>query len=888
MSQDEKTRRIFAQPDNTRSSQSAPPRQRRRRRRGCFGCLGPAFIVTLLIILGVAGIGAVAASTILSSNLTEELQVGIDRLAAARDAKPDFQTTQITDRNGELLWEIFGEGKRTYIPLTRIPQAVQQATITVEDDTFYVNKGFDEPSLIAAIIANYRNPGGRPIGGSTITQQLVRHIAFDYEERVAVSYRRKLKELFLSWRMTQDFEKDEILEMYLNEIYYGNLAYGIEAAAKTYFDKSAENLTLGEATLLTGIPQAPIALDPYSNLEGAKARQWFILTLMVEDGVITVDQANTAYLEPITLKEQSISLNAPHFAVYVRQQLEEKYGVDVVAGAGLRVTTSLDLRYQALAEQKAQEHVSGLTANNLNNAALIAMQPHTGEVLAMLGSVDYHNDAISGRVNVTLSQQQPGSTFKPLTFAAAMSPEADGTPARWQASDILWDVPVQYTEPTGAIYAPVNYDERFHGPIRLRSALANSYNIPSILLAQDLGVERLINFARRMGLDSLSTDLSLYGLSLTLGGGEVTPLEMATAYSVFANGGNAVPPVTILRVEDAQGNLLFEHLPPPIVPILDERVAFVISDFLDDDVARQPAMGPTNPLDLPFPAAAKTGTTNDFRDNWTIGYTPNLVVAVWTGNTDNSPMVNVSGLTGAAPLWSDFMQGVFADNALVNTLAVGGEIRPNTFTPPAGLERQTLCSLRAITPWAETCALSEQEWMLADESVEPPPVVDQTYEKIEPAVAKMLSAPLAANGNQQFCRIGEGVWPADTKPRIFLVPPRNPESLDEAYKYANAAGLAIEPASFCGTNVVVAPTPWPTNPPATVVIVAAPTATPVPAWQPTAAPAWEPTAPAWQQPTTSAPPVATGPFWQISSPTPYQKVNSAIPIMGTALFDSQT
>jgi membrane peptidoglycan carboxypeptidase len=444
---------------------------------------------------------------------------------------------------------------------------------------------------VAALVANLRNPNGRPVGGSTITQQLVRHIAFDYEERTEVSYNRKTKEIILAWIMNRDYSKDEIMEMYLNEIYYGNLAYGIEAAADTYFEKSAQELTLGEASLLAGLPQSPVELDPLTNLEGAKERQWLVLNLMVSEGFITQDEAVAAYQEPLTFAPQEVSLEAPHFAVYVRQQLEALYGAEAVANGGLRVTTTLDLKYQRLAEQLAQQHVAAVgPEHNLNNAALVAMKPGTGEILAMLGSVNYKDESIDGHVNVTLSLQQPGSSIKPLTYAAALSPGETGEPA-WTAADLLWDVEVEYPQFDGSSYEPVNYDGRFHGPVRLRTALANSYNVPAVLLLQDLGVPRLLEFARADGHHQLDPGFQQLRPLADAGRGEVTPLELTTAYAVFANNGNQVTPTSILRVQKSNGEVLFEQPPQAAVSVIDPRVAYLISNILDDDAARVPAMG---------------------------------------------------------------------------------------------------------------------------------------------------------------------------------------------------------------------------------------------------------------------------------------------------------
>ncbi|MCA9958348.1 MAG: PBP1A family penicillin-binding protein, partial [Anaerolineales bacterium] len=792
------------------------------RRRGRFGCLGRAFIGGLLLLALLIFTGIVIAGTLIYKDFSQEIEDGIAKLEAARD-RETFETTIITDRNGELLWQIFGEGKRTAVSLSQIPSQLVQATVSVEDDTFYDNVGLDAPSLIAALIANFRNPDDRPVGGSTITQQLVRHLAFDYEERTAVSYNRKSKEIILAWVMSRNYSKDEIMEMYLNEIYYGNLAYGIEAAAQTYFGKSATELSLGEATLLTGLPQSPVELDPFTNFEGAKERQWIVLNLMASEGYITQDEVMAAYQEPLTFAQQEVSLTAPHFAVYVRQLLEEQFGADVVANGGLRVTTSLDLNYQRLAEQLARQHVAAVgPEHNLTNAALIAMKPGTGEILAMLGSVDYHDDAIDGRVNVTLSPQQPGSSIKPLTYAAALSPVNGEAPA-WTAADILWDVPVDYAQFNGDTYAPVNYDGRFHGPIRLRTALANSYNVPAVLALQDVGVPRFIEFARAMGITSWQDDPSRYGLSLTLGGGEVTPLELTTAYAIFANNGQQVTPVSILRVTKSNGEVLYEYQPPAAEQVIDPRVAFLISDILDDDAARVPAMGRDNPLALPFPAAAKTGTTNDFRDNWTMGYTPGLVVGVWTGNTDNSEMLHISGLTGAAPLWSEYMQAVYADYGLLESLWVDGMPPANEFTPPSGVEKRPLCSLSSVVVGATDCTQSGSEWFL-EESVakdEEPTLTDAvTWEQLEPAVWRMPAAPLPplplevvnpeadedAPPSQLFCHFAQGTavaeLPANALPQVFLSPPRNEESLKAAHEWAQANNIALLPTAVCNEELL--------------------------------------------------------------------------------------
>ncbi|MDX1416991.1 MAG: transglycosylase domain-containing protein [Candidatus Promineifilaceae bacterium] len=786
---------------------------------GCFvaALIGVLFLLAIVIIGGMAVVGAVVYA-----DWSQQIEDEIVALDSARD-RETFETTQILDRNGEVLWEIFGEGKRTKIPLSQIPEQLIQATIAVEDDTFYENIGLDAPSLMAAIVANFRNQDTRPVGGSTITQQLVRHIAFDYEERSAVSYERKIKEIFLAWIMNRNFSKDEVLEMYLNEIYYGNLAYGIEAAANTYFGKSAADLTLAEASLLAALPQSPVELDPLTNLEGAKDRQWLVLNLMVSEGLITQAEAEAAYLEPLQFAAQEVGLAAPHFSVYVRQQLEEIFGAEVVANGGLRVTTTLDLAYQSLAEELARQHVADIgPEHNLTNAALVAMKPGTGEILAMLGSVNYHDEQIDGHVNVSLSQQQPGSAIKPLTYAAALSPDEEGQTI-WTAADILWDVEVAYPQADGQTYEPVNYDGRYHGPVRLREALANSYNVPAILLLQDIGIPEFLEFGRALGISTWQEDSSRYGLSLTLGGAEVTPLELTAAYAALANGGRAVTPASILRVEKNNGEILYDHSFETGTPVVDERVAYLISDILDDDAAREPAMGVDNPLNLSFPAAAKTGTTNDFRDNWTVGYTPGLAVGVWTGNTDNSEMLNVSGLTGAAPLWSDYMQAVFSDPRLQESLYVEGFLPPNEFSPPQGLIQDSLCTIASVQIGATDCSKDISEWFLntPQPAGEFQPEPDKVaWEVVDPIVQRIPAIPLPpppleieleiqaddSPPPQLFCHFLEGtdasLLPPEIQQQIFLPGPRNEESMKAAHEWAQANNLAIMPTESCNDELL--------------------------------------------------------------------------------------
>jgi membrane peptidoglycan carboxypeptidase len=710
-----------------------------------------------------------------------------------------------------------------------------------------------------------RNPDERPLGASTITQQLVRHIVFDYEERTAVSYDRKTKEIILAWVMARKYSKDKILEMYLNEIYYGNLAYGVEAAAQTYFGKSATDLNLAEASLLAGLPQSPLELDPLRYLDAAKRRQWLVLNLMVDEKYISRLAAKEVYLVPIDFVPQHVSLEAPHFAVYVRQILEEQYGPEMVANGGLRVTSSLDLDYQRLAERLARKHVKEVGPDrNMTNAALVAMKPATGEILAMLGSLDYRDDDIDGNVNIVLSGQQPGSAIKPLTYAAALSPQQDGGEPSWNAADILWDVPVKYEQYDDSVYAPVNYDRRYHGPVRLRDALANSYNVPAVLLLQDIGVPRMVETARRLGITTWQEDSSRYGLSLTLGGGDVTPLELTTTYAVFANGGLRIPPAAILRVERNDGEVLFEYSPPEPEQVIDPRVAFIISDILDDDAARIPAMGRNNPLELPFPAAVKTGTSNEFRDNWTVGYTPGLAVGVWTGNADNSPMLDISGLSGAAPLWSSYMQAIYSDYRMVDVLANGEAASQTEFVRPSGIERREICRLGSITSGSVDCNLDDSEYFLAESLVEEGQIDSREnvmiWEEIDPGVWRVPVVPIpslpeevqtaakSVDGDsrlppQTHCYFEEGTYqdslPPNALPSLFLSPPRNTESLRSAHEWAAEHDLPIFPALSCTEDLVAA-----SRDPDILAV------------------------------------------WRISSPKMGETVNGLVPIIGTADFES--
>ena len=600
-----------------------------------------------------------------------------------------FQTSRLYDRHGALLSERWAEGRRTWIPLSRISKHLIDATIATEDATFYTNPGVDPARIAGAALGNAQE-GNVVSGASTITMQLARNLFLGDDQRYQQSMDRKMLEAGLAQEVTSLFSKDELLEMYLNLLNYGHLAYGPEAAAQVYFGKPAAELSPAEATLLAGIPQQPANLDLFTNFDAAKARQRVVLDMLVRHGYLAQADAEAIHAEPVTLNPapDQVTNAAPHFTQYVWDVLDSRLGEGAAVRSGLTVTTTLDLKMQALAQEVASRKVKELKPkHDLSNAALVALLPKTGEILAMLGSVDFADTAISGQVNVATSQRQPGSAIKPVLYAAALNDDLI-SPAT-----ILWDVPVTYTVGNSLTYTPENYDGKFHGPVTVRAALANSYNIPAVKLLDSVTVERMLQAAEAFGIRSLNRGKEWYGLSLTLGGGEMTLLELTSAYAALASAGQVVTPEPVLEVADVLGRPVAGALPAKIEPgrAVSAAAAFQVTDILSDNAARTPMFGAASPLKLSRPAAAKTGTTDDFRDNWTVGYTRNLVTGVWAGNTDGRPMKKVSGIAGAAPIWHDFMEGVLADPALLGTLGAGEDPAAWLFDPPAEVEQRDEC-----------------------------------------------------------------------------------------------------------------------------------------------------------------------------------------------------
>jgi 1A family penicillin-binding protein len=623
--------------------------------------------------------------------------VGLIRWLAVDLPAPDqlyeraaASSTRIYDRHGRLLYEILDPHRGAHTPtsLAAIPTACIQATIATEDASFYRNPGVDAWAILRALWINVQ--GGEILsGGSTITQQLARNLLLSPEERSDVSLERKLREAILAWRLARNYSKDEILTLYLNETYYGNLAYGIEAAAGTYFAKSAAELDLAECAVLAGLPQSPAHYNPLESPKAAKARQGTVLGLMVKQHYISQEEADLAAAEKLGLASVPFPIEAPHFVMYVRGQLEREFGLEAIYRQGLQVYTTLDLDAQKAAERIVRYRLEqladtrdGQPPRNIRNAAVVMMDPHTGEVLAMVGSPDYFDPRIDGAVNATTATRQPGSSIKPITYAAAFDPNR---PQPLTAATMVMDVRTAFVTREGAPYVPQNYDRQWHGPVLLRQALASSYNLVAVKVLDYVGIEAMTDLARSLGITTFD-DVDRFGLALTLGGGEVRLLELTAAYSAFANGGYQVEPVTITRVEDSQGRILKTWSGQPGPKVMDERVAYLITDILSDNFARASAFGEGSPLHLLRPAAAKTGTTTDWRDNWTVGYTPDLAVGVWAGNADNEPMRHVTGVMGAAPIWHDVME----------TMLRGRPVRE--FPEPPGIVRAEVCADSGLLP----------------------------------------------------------------------------------------------------------------------------------------------------------------------------------------------
>lgn len=561
---------------------------------------------------------------------------GAYALNAIRTYTPAL-TTQLFDRNGQLLYEIYDTEHRLWVSQSQIPEQLKQATIAIEDERFYQHGGVDPIAIGRAIKSIFIDKEFQ--GASTITQQYVKN-AFLSPER---TLDRKIKEAVIASLVEISLDKQEILERYLNEVAYGGVHYGVQAASHYYFNKDVKDITLAQSALLASLTKAPTVLNPQSNLSAAKQRQRIVLDKMYQLGFINQDELQKALEQSLDLTFTQKTFLAPHFSLMIRDQLFGKYGERKVTTGGFRVKTSLDLALQIYAEEAVSSEMQTLSSANVNNAAALVINPETGEILSLVGSKDYYNPSIDGAYNVITASRQPGSSFKPFVYALAFE-------NRYSPGTVLLDTPTTYKTAVGD-YQPKNYDGQFHGPVSIRSALANSYNIPATRMLAVLGVRSLVNKAHALGFDYMKAEN--VGLSLALGGTEVRPLDMAYAYAAFANEGVKPEPLSILSVADRNGETIDTYKPKSGTKVFSSEIAFLISDILADDTARMSTFGPNSVLHTPdTTVAVKTGTTNDRRDNWTIGYTPDFVVTVWVGNSDNSPMSTItSGLSGASPIW---------------------------------------------------------------------------------------------------------------------------------------------------------------------------------------------------------------------------------------------
>ncbi|HQY23790.1 MAG TPA: transglycosylase domain-containing protein [Thermoflexales bacterium] len=650
------------------------------------------------IAIGTAVLGAVSVFGLLIT--LPSVEALPDRIHVA--------STRFLDRNGVLLYEVVDPqlasgGRRTHLALADMGGDLRRAVIAVEDASFYENPGVDLRGIARSLLINLE--GGETLaGGSTLTQQLARLTLLDETERQQRTLLRKAREALLALQLGARYPKDAILAFYLNEAYFGNLAYGAEAAAQAYFGKRARELDLAQSALLAGLLQNPVAYDPLNHPEAAHKRQGVVLDLMMRQRMISEEQALAARQTRLEFAGSASSIRAPHMVAYARAWAEERFGVEAVSRGGLVITTTLDIGLNDIATRAARDRLGQLRDEqvteqrpygyNANNAAVVVLDPRSGDILAMVGSPDYFDRAISGAVNAAVALRQPGSAIKPLTYAAAF----ERVPGFTAATPII-DVERPFPTREGLPYVPENYDRRHVGPISARAALATSNNVAAVATLEQLGVSNMLAFGRALGLRSLG-DESEYGLSLTLGGGEVRLLELAASFGAFARAGVPLEPAAVLQVSDAAGRVIYQRSPAIGQPAqMSPSTAWLIGDILSDNAARAPAFGEHSALRLPFQAAAKTGTTTDWRDNWTVGYTPRAIVGVWVGNATGESMTRISGVTGAAPIWRDVM------------LAAHENQRPGWFERPADLTRVEICALSGMLP-TPSCPARRTEWFV--------------------------------------------------------------------------------------------------------------------------------------------------------------------------------
>jgi penicillin-binding protein 1C len=589
----------------------------------------------------------------------------------------------VIDANGVVLQRETGDGLRIPVALEDVAPLMVQATIAAEDHRFRSHPGIDPLAIGRALV---KLPFQRS-GASTLTQQLARRLYIDDSTPLL---QRKAREALIALQLEARHSKDEVLSLYLNNVYYGRGAYGVEAAARLYFGVSAANLDLAQASFLAGLPQRPAEYGESLQTPGIAERQRYVLARLVETGRVSPLEATLAADEPLILLPEQAPVAAPHFVAYVLDELA-RLRPDLANLEGLVIETTLDAGLQNEAQQQVDYQLAALADKAVGNAAVVVLEPATGRLIAMVGSGDFYNEAKSGQVNMTLAARQPGSALKPFLYAAAFE-------RGYTAASMLLDVPSSFTSDAG-LYQPLNYDRRFNGPVTLRTALASSLNVPAVRTLDALGVDALLTTAHRFGLSTL-TDAEVYGLALTLGGGEVRLLDLTNAYAALANGGGLTTPYAIERVRDASGAVVYQRAPAAAERVLSEEHAFILADILSDADARELGFGYAPTLRLPFRAAVKTGTTTEFRDNWTLGFTPQRAVGVWVGNADNTPMRNVSGIEGAGPIWRGVMEAAMAGKSA------------SWPAPPQALLRAPVCVPAGLSAGPH-CPVTVEEWFVA-------------------------------------------------------------------------------------------------------------------------------------------------------------------------------
>ncbi len=603
----------------------------------------------LALLLKVSVIGIILffiASTLLFAYFSKDLP------EPGKIKRREGFSTVFYDRNDEIIFEMFEDKNRIPVTIDEVPDNLKNATIAIEDKSFYKHKGFSLLAIARSFVTSVIR-GKRMAGGSTLTQQLVKNVLLTSERTVT----RKIKEVVLATAIERRFTKDEILEMYLNEAPYGGTFWGVQSASKGYFDKDAKELTLVEAAIIAGLPQSPSVYNPYSGTQNAyKNRTKDVLRRMREDEYITKAQEQKALkdLEKVEFNQSSVSIDAPHFVFYVRQLIAEEFGEKII-DQGIKIKTTLDLETQKNAQEIVANEIEKLEGLNATNGSAVVLDTETGEILAMVGSYDY-NDEKFGRYNTATALRQPGSAVKPITYAAALE-------QGYTASTLVMDAQTEFPNQGGKSYNPVNYDGTFKGPLQYRFALANSINVPAVKVLANVGVRNFLQKAYDMGLKDFEPNqknLDRFGLSITLGGGETTLLDLTSAYSVFGRGGEYIEPTAILEIKDHKNKTIYKQKEPSSKRVLSKEIAFIISHILSDNNARSQAFGTNSYLNVGKTVGAKTGTTNDKRDNWTVGFTKSASVGVWVGNNDNSPMNPkiASGMTGASPIWNKIMKDV--------------------------------------------------------------------------------------------------------------------------------------------------------------------------------------------------------------------------------------